>query len=91
MRVRWLHRALQNIDDIATYIASDNPVAARVVVSRIRRRTSTLSRHPRSGRTGRVDTTRELVIAGLPYIVIYTISLDEVHILRVLHTSQQYP
>ena len=90
MRVRWLHRALQNIDDIATYIASENPTAARVVVNHIGRRTSSLSQHPRSGRAGRVEDTRELVIARLPYIVIYTIYLDEVPILRVLHTSQQY-
>ena len=70
MRVHGLRRALKNIDNIATYIASDNPTAARTVVARIRRRTSALSRHPRSGRAGRVDDTRELVIAGLPNVVI---------------------
>ena len=32
MRVRWLRKALANLDDEATYIATEDPAAARLVV-----------------------------------------------------------
>lgn len=35
MRVRWLRKALRNLDEEATYIASDDPAAARLVVARV--------------------------------------------------------
>jgi toxin ParE1/3/4 len=43
------------------------------------------------GRLGRVEGTRELVIANTPYILIYRINLESVEILRVFHTSKSYP
>jgi len=35
MQVRWLAKALQNLDQEADYIAKDDPQAARLVVQRI--------------------------------------------------------
>ena len=35
MRVRWLRTALRNLDEEATYIAADDPTAARLVVERV--------------------------------------------------------
>jgi plasmid stabilization system protein ParE len=35
MRVRWLRKALRNLDDEATYIATDDTAAARLVVKRV--------------------------------------------------------
>ena len=46
---------------------------------------------PESGRSGRVEGSRELVIQRTPYIVAYVIGVDRVRILRVLHSSQQWP
>jgi toxin ParE1/3/4 len=34
--------------------------------------------------------TRELVVSGTPYIVVYLIS-DDVELIRVLHGAQQWP
>ena len=39
----------------------------------------------------REPDTRELVIQRYPYIVVYELRADAVAILRVLHTSQQWP
>jgi len=50
-----------------------------------------LPEHPRIGRLGRVEGTRELVIDGLPYIVIYREAVQEIQVLRVLRDSQQWP
>jgi toxin ParE1/3/4 len=40
---------------------------------------------------GRVEGTRELVIRGLPFIVIYRVTVDSVDLLAVIHGAQQYP
>jgi len=40
---------------------------------------------------GRVAGTRELVVVGTPYIVVYRIEPAAVVILRVLHGAQRWP
>jgi plasmid stabilization system protein ParE len=35
IRIKWLDLAVDDLDDIAGYIAEDNPDAARRVVSRL--------------------------------------------------------
>ena len=45
----------------------------------------------KTGRTGRVRGTYELVIHDLPFIVAYRIKKEEVQILSVYHTSRKWP
>jgi toxin ParE1/3/4 len=42
------------------------------------------------GRRGRVEGTRELVFASLPFVAVYEV-LDQVQVLRILHGAQQWP
>ena len=91
MRIEWSAFALADREEIFDYIEADNPQAAATVDKRISDRIKTLRRLPRSGRTGRVEGTRELVISRTPYIVAYKITDDAVRILRVLHTSRLWP
>ena len=35
--------------------------------------------------------TRELVVAGTPYIVIYRVGRERIDILRVVHGAQRWP
>jgi addiction module RelE/StbE family toxin len=44
-----------------------------------------------SGRVGRIAGSRELVISGTDYIIMYRIRGDTVRILRVLHGRQRWP
>ena len=91
MQVRWLKRALKNLDDEAAYIArADLPAAARMV-ERIASAVDQLASHPALGRPGRVPGTRELVISGTPYIVPYRIRGEMVEVLRVLHGARKWP
>lgn len=91
MQVRWLNRALQNLDAEAAYIAQENPKAAKELVQHILHSVQQLAQLPQIGRAGRVFGTRELVITHYPYIVPYRIKNDIVEVLRVFHTSRQWP
>lgn len=89
MRVRWLRRALRNLDEEAAYIAGDDPEAAARIVVRIASNVERLKNHPASGRPGRVPGTRELVVTGTPYIIPYWVRGETVEILRVFHGARK--
>jgi len=91
MEIVWLKTALQNLDDLAEYIAEENPTAAAKVVTEILQQIDQLANQPSIGRPGRVVGTRELVISGTHYLVPYRIKNNQVEILRVFHTSQNPP
>jgi addiction module RelE/StbE family toxin len=88
---RWLRRALLDLEDAYSYVAADNPAAAQRLVDQIEEGARQLSRHPRIGRAGRVPGTRELVIAGTPFLVIYRLEADRTVILTVLHGARRWP
>ncbi len=91
MRLQWTTTASRNLEAIETYIERDNPLAAVDVVLEILRQVDALKDHPGLGRPGRVEGTRELIIAGLPYIVPYLVEGERVIILRVLHAARKWP
>jgi addiction module RelE/StbE family toxin len=91
MRVRWLRTALRNLDDEASYIAADDPGAARLVVARVLEAVATLESQPALGRPGRVPGTRELVVRKTRYVVPYRVRGDVIEILRIFHTSRRLP
>ena len=76
---------------IFDYIEADSPQAAVTVDDRIRTQVEGLVRFPESGRLGRVEGTRKLVIDRTPYIAAYRVAGSVVRVLRVLHGSQRWP
>lgn len=90
MRVRWLRTALRTLDDQADHIARDDPAAARRALDRVRLAVETLTKYPAMGRPGRVPLTRELVVPGTPFVVVYRVRSD-VEVIRVLHGAQSWP
>ena len=91
MQVEWSIFAQADRDAIFDYIEVDSLRAAIAVDDRIREQVETLARFPQSGRPGRIEGTRELVISRTPYIVAYRIAGDTVRILRVLHGARRWP
>lgn len=89
--IKWLTLAAQDFEEAMQYIHQANPEAAERVARRIWELTQKLAHHPGQGRPGRVNGTRELVISETPYIVPYRVVDNRVEILRVLHTSRQWP
>jgi toxin ParE1/3/4 len=91
LEIRWLKRALANLDAEAAFIALDNPAAAARVVGTIARSVELLAQHPGLGRPGRVEGTRELVVANTPYLAPYRVRSNVVEILRVFHGARKWP
>ena len=95
MQLKWTDLANDDLDRVEAYIVRENSivVAIDVVLNIIDTTEMMLSNHPAAGRLGRVKSTRELVINGIPFIVIYREikALQRIEILRVLHDAQQWP
>ena len=92
MPVVWTQPAVSHLEDIADYIAQENPNAAERLVRRIHTTADELlSKSPLIGRRGRDPETRELVISGTRYIVGYRIAGEAVEILAVIHGARQWP
>ncbi len=91
MRIRWLRKALRNLDEEASYIAADDPKAARLVVERIFEAVEQLRNQPAAGRPGRVPGTRELVVRNTRYILPYRVRGESIQVLRLFHTSRRRP
>jgi addiction module RelE/StbE family toxin len=91
LRVRWLRRALLDLEAVEAYIAQDDPDAAAGLVLRVVQTVSLLKEQPGIGRSGRLPNTRELIVPDTPYIVPYRVKGDTVQILRVYHSSRKWP
>ncbi len=93
MEIKWLRKALKNLDQEAEYIAKDNPEAARLVVQRVHHTISLLRDNPSLGHPGRLPGTHELVIPKTRYIVPYRVRsrLQQIEVLRVFHASRKLP
>jgi len=91
LNIRWLNKALINLNNEAQYIATDSPIAAKIMVQKIRATVELLANNPSLGRPGRIVGTRELIIDNSPYIIPYRVNNRNVEILRVFHTSRKLP
>ena len=91
MKIRWLLSALDGLKTVRAHIGEENPRAAARVADRIEQSVARLASFPHSGRHGSVPGTREIVISGLPYLLVYSVVESEVHILRLFHDREDRP
>jgi toxin ParE1/3/4 len=90
--VEWLPDAVLDLDEIFEFIAQDNPDAAYHQIKMIHEQVGKLKEKlGRKGRKGRVPGTMELVIIGTPFVVPYRMMPGKYQILRVLHSSREWP
>lgn len=89
--VQWSDDALEDLEQQVVHIAKDNQAAARRVAKRIRETGDALGEFA-TGHPGRVNGTYEKSVNGLPYIVAYTLSDDDIvlTILHVIHTTRNW-
>jgi toxin ParE1/3/4 len=90
VELRWTSAAIEDLDQAGAFIEADNPRAASAMAGRVQEAVETLVRYPNLGRAGRVRSTRELVVSGTPFVVVYRVRIDEVQVLRVLHHARRF-
>jgi toxin ParE1/3/4 len=91
MQVRWTSAAADDLENIANYLFEKTPENAPRLIREIYAAPSTLKDFPNRGRAGKKEGTRELVMPSLPYVIVYQVRGDTVHIVRILHGSQDQP
>jgi|SRR5450830_1327489 len=89
--IEWLPLASTNRFKQLDHIAQDNPLAAISQDEQIEHQVDMLMQHPQMGRPGRKKGTRELVISRTPFIAVYRVKGTRIEVIRLLHSSQQYP
>jgi toxin ParE1/3/4 len=91
MQVRWTTPAAQDLEEITLYIQKDSEAAALAVAQALFDAANSLDLLPSRGRVGRIPGTRELVVPGLPYIVLYEVADTAVQILHIFHGARNWP
>jgi toxin ParE1/3/4 len=86
----WTAPASAQLAEVYAYIFESSPGAAENQIQMVLSATRNLSEYPEMGRTGRRRGTRELVISGTPYIVVYRIRLSSVRVLAVIHGARRW-
>tara|TARA_R110002110_G_C13205882_1_gene695864 strand:+ start:292 stop:597 length:306 start_codon:yes stop_codon:yes gene_type:complete len=88
-QIIWTEPALNNLDDVAEYIAVSNIYAARKLVEKVFSKVQRLEQFPESGRIPEEIATltyREVVVG--PCRVFYKVDQDSVYILHVLRQER---
>jgi len=91
MQVRWTTAAASDLESIAEYLFEKTPEHAARLIREICDAVFALRIYPNRGRPGKKSGTRELVLPALPYIVVYKVASDVLHIARILHGAQDWP
>jgi len=90
--IEWTEHAFRQLEQAHDYISlSNSEEVADRITSHIAARVQQLASFPMSGRSGRVEGTRELVISNTPFIVAYTIQSEHIVILALYHGAQKWP
>ncbi len=91
LKLRWTPRALRHLNSTWDYVAKDNVAAADRLVQSIITAVESLQPHPELGRKGRANATRDLVIPGTPYIVVYRLRSAHIQVLAIFHSARRWP
>lgn len=83
--------AADDLEGIANYLHLHHPEFADTTIQRLYDGAKSLKAFPYAGRVGRKNGTRELILAPLPYLMIYAVDDQSIHILRFLHAAQDRP
>ena len=82
--------AWRDLDDIGVWIARDNVAAARRVLKSILQTIAQVQQFPGLARPGRVSGTRERIVAGTHYIVVFELwdNSSAIVVTAVVHAAR---
>jgi addiction module RelE/StbE family toxin len=88
MKAVWTRTAIRDLSNVKEYVELDNPQAAREIALKIVDAGERIIQFPEVGRAGKVSGTRELLVPGTKYLIVYRRKKNAIHFLRVLHGHQ---
>jgi toxin ParE1/3/4 len=91
MEVRWSPEAADDLERIVRHVQRDSPEVARKLAAIMIDAVGGLSVFPKRGRIGRIESTRELVFSGLPWIAVYRVRDEAAEVVRIYHGAQNWP
>jgi len=83
VKLRWTPRAVADLEEISDYLLLVHPKSWERLVGRIENTANYLLQFPHMGKTGLTPGTREFVLSGTPYILVFRLKDDVVQILSV--------
>ncbi|WP_254492489.1 type II toxin-antitoxin system RelE/ParE family toxin [Bartonella sp. B1099] len=89
--VVWLSSARDDLRQILTYIARENPFAARRMKRLLEESVLPLAEHPYLYRQSeRILGLRE-IIAHPNYLILYRVAANQIEIVAVVHARREFP
>ncbi len=88
VEIVWSPLALARLQEIRAFVALDKPHAAERLATRIVSVVEALRMHPYLGRVGPEPGTRELIIGGTPYSILYRVRGPRLIIATISHAAQ---
>ena len=89
LEIIWSPLALRRLQEIRAFTARDNPGAAERLTTRLVAVIQALTEYPLLGRPGADPETRELIVGGTPYIILYQVKGKRILIRTVWHAAQK--
>ncbi len=88
-----MESARADMHGIADYLLAEGLAGDAVerYLARIFRAPEHLATLPGAGKPGRVQNTREWLVRGTPYALIYVVRDGKIRILRVMHGNRDFP
>jgi toxin ParE1/3/4 len=92
LEIRLTKRAEEDLNEIFSYVAQDNPEAAERFARRLLKRTEILRTFPNAGKTFRKRARIHRLVEG-PILILYTVNLQtrQVEIRRFWHGARGTP
>lgn len=91
--IRLLRAAEEDLNEIVTYIAAENPTAAEHMAAKIEKNISLLADNPY---LGRIPEDEELLRVGYRFLVVqnylifYTVEKRTIFVYRIIHGARDY-
>jgi len=91
MKVIWSAASVRHLLEVIEFRQGEITGAAITLRRRILETVRQIGQMPYSGRAGRIEGTREVVVPHSSYIVVYQISEQTIEILGIWHGARLWP
>ena len=88
MTLQYTPRAIADLAEIGEYLKSRSPPGAKRVQAAILGTLQMVVRFPHVGRLQTLATVRKIGLRSYPYLIYYSVELDEIVVLSIQHGAR---